>query len=111
MTIGELQVSFQILQHCAPSAVILSELPRIIGRVAEFGFVTLFLAGLAGAGSLENIPTDPWVYADLDLLKTSGLIRSMVSTSRPWTRTEAAVLGCVIWLGSFYASEGNRRSP
>jgi hypothetical protein len=40
------------------------------------------------AGSIENVPTDARVYDDLDLLKTSGLIRSMPSTSRPWTRGE-----------------------
>ena len=45
------------------------------------------LAAVAGAG-LHGIPTDSWVYDDVDVLKTSGLIRSMPSTSRPWTRDE-----------------------
>jgi hypothetical protein len=50
------------------------------------------LFGLLTAGSLENIPTDSWVYDDVDLLKTAGLIHSMPSTSRPWTRAEAGGL-------------------
>ncbi len=54
-------------------------------------FCILFLVGIAAA-SLQNIPTDSWIYDDLDLLKTSGFVRSMPSTSRPWTRGEAAVL-------------------
>jgi len=41
---------------------------------------------------LENVPTDSRLYDDLDLLKTSGLIRSMPSTSRPWTRGECVQL-------------------
>ncbi|OYD17370.1 hypothetical protein CH330_00355 [candidate division WOR-3 bacterium JGI_Cruoil_03_51_56] len=51
----------------------------------------LALAGIAVAGS-ENIPTDSWIYDALDLLKTSSFIHSMPSTSRPWTRSEAAAL-------------------
>ncbi|MEO0080419.1 MAG: capsule assembly Wzi family protein, partial [candidate division WOR-3 bacterium] len=51
--------------------------------LATFGF---------GAGSIEHIPTDSRVYDDIDLLKVSGLIRSMPSISRPWTRAEAAFL-------------------
>jgi len=40
-------------------------------------------------GGVENVPSDAWVYADIDLLKTAGLIKSMPATSRPWTREEA----------------------
>lgn len=54
--------------------------------------VLLAAVALAAAASLENIPTDSRLYGDFDLLKTSGLIRSMPSTSRPWTRAEAARL-------------------
>ena len=46
-------------------------------------------AALAMAASLENLPTDSRLYDDFDLLKTSGLIRSMPPTSKPWTRAEA----------------------
>jgi hypothetical protein len=38
--------------------------------------------------SLENLPPDSRLYDDFDLLKTSGLIRSMPPTSKPWTRAE-----------------------
>jgi len=56
-------------------------------------FLTLWLySGLARAANIENIPTDSWIYEDLDLLKVSGLIVSMPQTSRPWTRGEAAAL-------------------
>ncbi len=47
---------------------------------------------LATAASLENVPTDSRLYDDFDLLKTSGLIHSMPSTSRPWTRGECVQL-------------------
>jgi len=43
-------------------------------------------------GGLACVPTDSRVYDDLDLLKTSGLIRSMPSTSKPWTRAECVRL-------------------
>ena len=57
--------------------------------------LTLTLAAalaLATAAGLENLPTDSRLYDDFDLLKTSGLIRSMPSTSRPWTRGECVQL-------------------
>ena len=47
---------------------------------------------LATAASIEGVPTDSRLYDDLDLLKTSGLIHSMPSTSRPWTRSECVQL-------------------
>jgi hypothetical protein len=47
---------------------------------------------LATAAGLENVPTDSRLYDDLDLLKTSGLIHSMPSTCRPWTRGECVRL-------------------
>ncbi|MEO0085008.1 MAG: capsule assembly Wzi family protein [candidate division WOR-3 bacterium] len=55
--------------------------------MAQLG--VLLLAALA---SIEHIPTDSRIYSDIDLLKTSGLIRLVPSTSRPWTRAEAAQL-------------------
>jgi hypothetical protein len=52
----------------------------------------LALAGLAAAGPLENVRTGSWIYSSIDVLKTAGLIRSVPSTSRPWTRAYAARL-------------------
>lgn len=54
--------------------------------------VLFLLAAAAAAARLENLPADSRLYADFDLLKTSGLIRSMPATSRPWTRAEAVRL-------------------
>jgi hypothetical protein len=51
--------------------------------------LVLFAASVLAAASIEVIPTDSRLYDDLDLLKTCGFIRSMPSTSRPWTRSEA----------------------
>jgi len=56
------------------------------------GIVLLAAAALAAAASLEGIPTDSWVYDDIELLRVSGWIRTLPSTSRPWTRAEAARL-------------------
>jgi hypothetical protein len=56
--------------------------------------VRLFFAGffllapLIAQPALQYIPVDSRLYADIDLLKTTGLIRSLPSTSRPWTRAE-----------------------
>jgi hypothetical protein len=47
---------------------------------------------VAVAAGVENVPTDSRLYDDLDLLKTSGLIRSMPPTSKPWTRGECVRL-------------------
>ncbi len=55
-------------------------------------FLLLALAGLAVANPLENVTTGSWVYGSVDILKTAGLIRSVPSTSRPWTRAYAARL-------------------
>ena len=49
----------------------------------------LAAAATLAAASLENIPTDSRLYDDFDLLRTSGLIQAMPSTSRPWTRADA----------------------
>lgn len=49
----------------------------------------LAAVALATAASIENLPTDSRFYDDFDLLKTSGLIRSMPPASKPWTRAEA----------------------
>jgi hypothetical protein len=54
--------------------------------------VLLTLAALAVAGPLENVRTGSWVYGSIEVLKTAGLIRSVPSTSRPWTRAYAARL-------------------
>ncbi len=54
--------------------------------------VLLAAVALTTAAGLENVPTDSRLYDDLDLLKTSGLIHSMPSTSRPWTRGECVRL-------------------
>jgi len=42
--------------------------------------------------SAVYVPTDARVYEDLDLLKTAGLIKSLPSTSRPWTKHECQKL-------------------
>lgn len=40
------------------------------------------------AAPLDNIPTNSWVYDAVDYLKTSGYIKSILSSSKPWTRQE-----------------------
>ncbi|MCL6466611.1 MAG: hypothetical protein K6T77_07705, partial [candidate division WOR-3 bacterium] len=54
----------------------------------------LFLGLLlvAYVNSAVYVPTDARVYEDLDLLKTAGLIKSLPSTSRPWTKHECQKL-------------------
>lgn len=44
------------------------------------------------AGSGVYVPTDARIYEDLDLLKTAGLIKSLPSISKPWTREECEKL-------------------
>ncbi len=56
------------------------------------GLLLAAAVAFATAAGLENVPTDARLYDDLDLLKTSGLIRSMPSTSKPWTRGECVRL-------------------
>ncbi|MCX6844508.1 MAG: hypothetical protein NTX53_19775 [candidate division WOR-3 bacterium] len=56
------------------------------------GLLLAAAVALATAAGLENVPTDSRLYDDLDLLKTSGLVRSMPSTSKPWTRGECVRL-------------------
>ena len=56
------------------------------------GLLLAAAVALATAASIENVPTDSRLYDDLDLLKTSGFIHSMPSTSRPWTRGECIQL-------------------
>ena len=58
----------------------------------RFGLLLAAAVAFATAAGLENVPTDSRLYDDIDLLKTSGLIRSMPSTSRPWTREECVRL-------------------
>ena len=60
--------------------------------MTRFGLTLLAAVALAAAASIEGVPTDSRLYGDLDLLKTSGLIHSMPSTSRPWTRGECVQL-------------------
>lgn len=56
------------------------------------GLILLAAVAIATAVGIEGVPTDSRLYDDFDLLKTSGLIRSMPATSRPWTRGECARL-------------------
>jgi hypothetical protein len=37
---------------------------------------------------LDNIPTNSWVYDAVDYLKTTGYIKTIPPTSKPWTRQE-----------------------
>ena len=60
--------------------------------MARFGLIVLAAVALVTAGGLENVPTDSRLYDDLDLIKTSGFIHSMPTTSRPWTRGECVRL-------------------
>lgn len=61
-------------------------------EIRSLPFVLLTLATLAVASPLENVRTGSWVYGSIDVLKTAGLIQSVPSTSRPWTRAYAARL-------------------
>ena len=60
--------------------------------MARLALTLAAAVALATAAGLEGVPTDSRLYDDFDLLKTSGLIHSMPSTSRPWTRDECARL-------------------
>ncbi len=48
----------------------------------------LFLLIWGATGPAYYIPVDSRLYEDVDLLKTAGLIQSLPSTSRPWSRAE-----------------------
>jgi hypothetical protein len=61
-------------------------------RTAGLASLLAAAAALAMAAGLENVPADSRLYSDFDLLKTSELIHSMPSTSRPWTRGECVRL-------------------
>lgn len=37
---------------------------------------------------LDNISTNSWIYDAIDYLKTSGYIKTIPATSKPWTRQE-----------------------
>ncbi len=57
--------------------------------ISRLKFIFFILSGLIiGHGSQYYIPTDSRLYEDVDLLKTAGLIRSLPSTSKPWTKDE-----------------------
>ena len=60
--------------------------------MARLALILAAAVALATAASIEGLPTDSRLYDDLDLLKTSGLILSMPSTSRPWTHGECIQL-------------------
>jgi hypothetical protein len=60
--------------------------------VTRLALTLVVAVALATAAGLEGVPTDSRLYDDFDLLKTSGLIHSMPSTSRPWTRGECVRL-------------------
>ncbi|MGQ9707265.1 MAG: capsule assembly Wzi family protein [bacterium] len=67
-------------------------------KLCPSGTLSLFMPllflitfAIAQAG-LEYVPTDSRIYEDLDLLKTSGFIRTLPSTSRPWTKEECLKL-------------------
>jgi hypothetical protein len=72
--------------------------------VARLALTLAVTVALAAAAGLEGVPTDSRLYDDFDLLKTSGLIHSMPSTSRPWTRGE-----CLQLLQEALASAGVAR--
>lgn len=69
---------------------------KTIGQSAIiFSLVFGLLAPLTvihAASPLENIRTDSWVYEAVDFLKLAGLLHSVPSSSRPWTRAYAAQL-------------------
>ena len=52
----------------------------------------LLFAPALFAGPLELIRTDSWVYDACDYLKTAGMVNTLPSASRPWTRSYAARL-------------------
>lgn len=54
-------------------------------------FFLSFLPSARGNSSV-NIPLDSWVYPALEKLESYGLIRSLLSGARPYTRLEAARL-------------------
>jgi len=57
--------------------------------ISRLGIILFIFAGLLIGGSSQYyIPTDSRLYEDVDLLKTTGLIQSLPSTSRPWTKGE-----------------------
>ncbi len=52
-------------------------------------FLIVFICAVpASETGVEYIPSDSRLYEDIDLLKTSGLISTLPSTSRPWPRKE-----------------------
>jgi hypothetical protein len=54
----------------------------------RIGLLLVTAVAFATTAGVENVPTDSRLYADLDLLKTSGFVHSMPATSKPWTRGE-----------------------
>ncbi|MEO0108263.1 MAG: capsule assembly Wzi family protein [candidate division WOR-3 bacterium] len=64
----------------------------------------------AVAAPLDNVPVESWVYPAVDHLKTSGLIQSVPSTSRPWTRSYAARLVAEALDEQWNATTGSRKS-
>lgn len=54
-----------------------------------FVFSLWFLIfNFCSAAPLDNIPTPSWIYDAIDYLMTSGYIKTIPATSKPWTRQE-----------------------
>jgi ribose 5-phosphate isomerase B len=64
----------------------------VLGFLVSWCLGVLVFGSALLANPLENVRTDSWVYDAIDGLKTFGLIRSVPSSSRPWTRGYAAQL-------------------
>ncbi len=64
---------------------------KIAFGIPRYSFIPILTLAFASSG-LEYIPTDSRIYQHLDLLKTSGLIQTLPSSSRPWTKNECLAL-------------------
>lgn len=59
--------------------------------VCIFGFWFLVF-NFCTAAPLDNISTNSWIYDAIDYLKTTGYVKSIPPTSKPWTRTQVIEL-------------------
>jgi len=59
----------------------------VVKGFCVFGFWFL-VCSFSSAAPLDNITTDSWIYDAVDYLKTTGYIKSIPPTSKPWTRQE-----------------------
>jgi hypothetical protein len=57
----------------------------VVLRRWAIALALLSTCALLAANPLENIRTDSWVYEAVDNLKLAGLIKTVPSSSRPWT--------------------------